>query len=160
MTKSNSDTAIKNRVIRFRGMTLNGEWVYGNLSVLSDPLHTIDSGSYISNSAGSPFAFKVRPETIEQFTGLHDKNGKGIFEGDIVQVGGNPYRSIIEYVSGENTWKEFNVGGVFVYSHIVGREHSNGVDWDLIETNAKRDKRAFCEVIGNVHENPELLNNE
>lgn len=61
----------------FKAKTCNGEWVAGFL-------HCKDDKWYISNKAGSPFAYEVRPDTICQCTGLRDKNGKLIWENDIV----------------------------------------------------------------------------
>lgn len=83
-----------NREILFRGKRVdNGEWIYGDLIQLHDGRKYIidnkfgacidDKGNFINTK--SQFVNEVIQETVSQYTGLTDKNGKKIFEGDIVQ---------------------------------------------------------------------------
>ncbi|MEC1543088.1 YopX family protein [Bacillus halotolerans] len=128
------------REIKFRGMGINGEWYTGNLSIIKQKIKSmgIDPGSYISNKAGVPFAYRVRPETVGQYTGLKDKNGREIYEGDIVI---DKRLNSAEVVFDD---------GCFCVIGYLG---------DL-RTHPIRDS-LFCgerfEVIGNIYENPELL---
>lgn len=128
------------REIKFRGMTLNKKWVYGNLSILKNHIEFIKPGFYISNSFGMPFAYSVRPETVGQATGLIDKDGRDIYEGDIVT---DCYKRLLQVVWQNHAFqfkalKETN----FLYAHI-------GQWFDGLTENP--------EVIGNIYENPELL---
>ncbi|EAC3828272.1 hypothetical protein Y528_05620 [Listeria monocytogenes] len=136
------------RTIEFRAQNINGVWVCGNLSILKKKIGNVATGSYISNSAGAPFAYKVRPETVSQFTGLKDKNGKKIFEGDIVKVTGDEdceFTSIVEYF-GEGDYPAFDMTAPEDYYF-----ESNKFSEILISSSYE------LEVIGNIHENPELL---
>ena len=63
-----------NREIKFRGKTKTGQWVFGYL-------HKDSEGTYILTEED---VYDVIPETVGQFTGLHDKNETEVYEGDII----------------------------------------------------------------------------
>ncbi|EAG8523443.1 hypothetical protein E0D96_02590 [Listeria innocua] len=131
------------RTIEFKAQNVNGAWVCGNLSILKKKIGNVDAGSYISNSAGAPFAYKVRPETVSQFTGLTDENGKKIFEGDIVEI------------------IEIDAFGNLDWNRLKGKVMFSEGAWLVT------DNRSFAiplwseineiKVIGNIYENPELM---
>lgn len=136
------------RPIEFKAQNVNGVWVCGNFSILKKKIGNVDAGSYISNSAGAPFAYKVRPETVSQFIGLTDKNGKKIFEGDIVKVTGDEdceFTSIVEYF-GESGYPAFDMRTPEDYYF-----ESNTFSEIIMSSSYE------LEVIGNIHENPELM---
>lgn len=84
-------------------------------------------------------------DTIGQFTGLHDKNGKEIYEGDIIAVNGMQIGYIVGDVRG------------YCYDVIYTPAKSNGEKaWPLYSV-VTIDYPNKCEVIGNIHDNPELL---
>lgn len=81
------------RTIKFRGIRLdNGEWVYGDL------LHLVD-GVYISNDNGNNMA-QVDLDTVGMNTGLKDKKGKEIYDGDILAHNGESFGYVVDGVRG------------------------------------------------------------
>lgn len=117
----------------FKAKICNGEWVAGFL-------HCKENKWYISNKAGAPFAFEVRPDTICQCTGLKDKNGKLIWENDIVNC-------LTEECCGCIGWNESEAGFYFNVLLEDGR----------FEEEYIYDYQDGIEVIGNIFDNPELI---
>lgn len=115
-------------------------FVYGSLIVSGEKYFicvfaVCNLTCYVDN--GTTSMVEVIPETVGQYTGLTDKNDKRIFEGDIVKFGGFEGEEIhsIGYVNG--VFRLFDKKGY--YSVSVHNYYS------------------FVEVIGNIHDNPELL---
>lgn len=116
------------RDIKFRGMSLNG-WVYGYYVVLPDGIGGLVDCVW---QLGADDAVPVNSEIIGQYTGLTDKNGTEIYEGDIVEC----------FVNG-NSHVSFKGG---LYGLIY--------DYTFIPFS---DVHGEMRVIGNIYENPELI---
>ncbi len=141
------------REIKFRSKsTSNKEWIYGNYAII-DGLPSIVEGSieFIDGSELRSYSWDyVIPETICQFTGLHDKNGKEIYEGDILRSVVNP--DIIMYVSYDVEETSFMAIQINKYTgtDLESRCH---IRREWITGFPK-------EVIGNIYDNPELIKRE
>lgn len=132
------------REILFRGKRVdNGEWVkgaYGNHTsfdamIMDRPYPTINGDLSALNF------WVVDPTTVGQFTGLTDKNGNRIFEGDIL-------KAIWQHLSNTDT-----VIGVVKYDNADFILETDG-HYLFFEDNIFSDE---CEVVGNIHDNHELL---
>lgn len=139
------------REIKFRGKDiLSGDWRYGYAQFNYDKTRAqIISPLRIDISAFPGQFFHVDKDTVSQFTGLRDKNGKDIYEGDILGVDINGMnKKLIGMVE----------GGVRGYCYdVVYLNHPKGEErWSLYGT-VIHDFPNKIEVIGNIHDNPELL---
>ena len=129
------------REILFRGKrTINGDWVYGDFvhgnerKSLRDSIFVYDSETQSFND------YEINPSTIGQYTGLTDKNGKRIFEGDIVKT---------DKFSEPN--KQYIIKYDLQFGAFIGQDRYN-----VYFVTFDGDSGEF-EVIGNIHDNPELL---
>lgn len=118
------------RTIKFRGKRIdNGEWVYGYLAD-EDYINDIDSIDLSS--------IEVDRDTVGQFTGLFDKNGKEIYEGDILFIGVKEGARIYNKVGIKD--------GCFGY---VGENTGELMPFCHYNVTEK--------IVGNIYDNPELL---
>ncbi|PGC72659.1 YopX family protein [Bacillus wiedmannii] len=122
------------REIKFRGMPIEDygdtKWFYGNAIVNYD-----DKLAYIEAS-GQGFV-PVKWETVSQYTGLSDKNGEEIYEGDILEFSGNVVAlGIVKYNENFATFQACNGNSGWLF----GNESGTNI-----------------EILGNIYENPELL---
>ena len=121
------------REILFRGKCkTDNEWLYGFPYVTRKNAVKIN---WYCSEFGSMRTDEVDPETVGQYTGLTDKNSKRIYEGDIAEYEGKYY--VVRY--SEKYAR-------FIFTRI-GSEYAVFTVFDYER----------CEVIGNIHDNPELL---
>ena len=116
------------RAIKFRGKDFLGRWHYGFL-------HRATGADTLMIQIDSFDSFGVIPDTVGQFTGLTDKNGKEIYEGDIITFD-NHLQGVSQVV--------YDYAG-----------------FDVVSNNYRTTLRPMMNnhirVIGNIHDNPELL---
>lgn len=149
------------RKIKFRGKRFdNGEWVVGSLLSIEDTCFIIEEGDFDFDYRTEAHAFwfdctqkEVDPDTIGQFTGLLDKNGKEIYEGDILR---SPLGNVVIVKFG---YKEH------IVKHDIFTDSFAAYGW--IVENVKNGITDFLdneflqgEVIGNIHDNPSLISDK
>lgn len=153
------------RTIKFRGKRCdNGEWVYGYYVESHHSWHGYHPHkAWILDDAitnGGFFALKgkraVVNESVGQFTGLHDKNGKEIYEGDIVlwirkkvHIEGRPVQDFSDVC--KIYYDEKKCAFYFRY------EMDCGACCGILDFNDDRAEISYIEVIGNIYDNHELL---
>ena len=134
------------RDIIFRGKREdNGEWITESETYIKD-----GDGTWLSDESHD--VVKVIPETVGQYTGLTDKNGTKIFEGDIVKLTDDcnnfEWKAVVVFG---------NPGGAYCWGwNFLPIDGYKGTT-DILMWVEMEATGAYCEVIGNIHDNPELL---
>lgn len=141
------------REVLFRGKrTENGEWVYGEYFGLCAVAN--DDGEvalkYLIHQSNDEPLYSVDAETVGQYTGLTDKKGKKIFEGDIVELydGETVWRAVVEFG---------NPNGNYSWGWQLSPLGKVDINTDILCWVEMEEAGAYCEVIGTIYDNPELL---
>lgn len=146
------------REIKFRGKNQQGKWIIGEILSLNKHKYIapqdgdwFDFIPWVDNNvfhAPDSDEYEVKQDTIGQYTGLHDKNGKEIYEGDIIlhhASNGEPMEHQVYYLDKEARFATKLIGYDFLDEGELTQRWLDEVGF---------------EVIGNVHDNPELLKTE
>jgi len=124
---------------KFRGLSIStGRWVYGNLVRQNNGIAYIlpvDKGWFKVD--------QVHPETVGQWTGLHDRNGREIYEGDLV----NMSYSNLSISECDPTAVEWITGG-----DSDGYFHGQWEGWGTEEGSSLLDIHSECSVLGTIHD--------
>ena len=127
----------------YRGKRIdNGEWVVGNLFIPDEVSHRKAPTEILVGTNVVRISHAVDPNTIGECTGLRDKNGKLIFEGDVVRVRGVDLPHWIDY--GEIREVKYRNGAFAPFD-----EYDSDCNTYVLAGD--------CEIIGNVIDNPEIL---
>lgn len=125
------------RTIKFRGKRVDTqEWTFGSLvECHNGRMGIVSMTKYCEDNGIEALIDEVLPETVGQFTGLTDKNGKKIWEGDIVKV---------DFLSDPICEVRYHTGSMMVYQRY-------GLGYYIHEVHND------CIIIGNIHDTPALL---
>ena len=128
------------REIKFRGINMEGQWVYGYLG--KDWDNDVSITTNFDSDVLCSCEYKVIPESVGQYTGLKDKNGREIYEGDILQ---HPNGTIAEI-----KYLDDLAAFVAVYA-LSGKIEMDYLDKEIINK---------CEIVWNRYESKQLLEGE
>lgn len=131
-----------NREIKFRGKTKSdGLWEFGSLLIENDKYYIYGTDNNW---------WEVIPETIGQYTGLKDKNGKEIYEGDIVHFTPKVGERVCDKLV---FWHDTNK--YFAICDIEDYQDKYSIDYHEMLTFYTQILQ-YSEIIGNIYDNPEL----
>lgn len=144
------------RTIKFRGKRLdNGEWVYGFLTCYTDKVSVIQHW----NEKGHLTGYGTNPELVGQWTGLVDRYGKEIFEGDICKFVILPEEEKVKQAKAllyVIQWKNACFGFKPLFPDLV---HADDKEWCPFwdDESGEMWHERYFEIISNIHDNPELM---
>lgn len=146
-----------NREIKFRGMcTQSGEWVYGYYLMDGETHRIFEINRKSLTSTGFYTGTRVIPETVGQYTGLKDKDGKEIYEGDVLKVN----KAHDHYINRNYVVIYDDAAFQIETPEVVGRCSIVKFIYDAFHKGAIEefaDYPILFSVLGNIHDNPELI---
>lgn len=127
------------RTIKFRGKSVDyGTWRYGSLIIHEDGSMAITGGA--NEFSSQLWSSQVHPESVGQWTGLVDRNGKEIFEGDVLRRDGH-----------QNMFIKFYKGAFC----LVSCDPVQRANWSPVT--CRGSDIIYREIIGNIIDSPELM---
>lgn len=146
------------RTIKFRGKRVNnGEWGYGDYHRRAGGVHCIIAMEPDEQGKVCYVVNQVDPKTVGQFTGLLDKNGDEIYEGDVLQRIPNEQYSDATGIPLDMLREDIGEGGDMVFVR-YDESQARVMYYSLIDRfNSPWLNTKYFTVIGNIHDNPELL---
>jgi len=134
------------REIKFRAKVENEDGII-ELKIVSRLTMFSGGGLYYAYCENDDYEYRLDPSDLMQFTGLKDRNGKEIYEGDIIKYhyfyfadGSEIEKECVCSVKWDDTFANFDAMDKEGFAHFLGNASDDGI-----------------EVIGNIYENPELL---
>ena len=146
-----------NHTIKIRGKSIYGdEWLLGSLIKIEEDRYAVIPNLNDIEIGKSIGMYEVCPETVGQFTGLLDKNGKEIYEGDIVEWSFFSYDCHGEQVYYLKGYIEWHQGG-FIFN-VTGNDFENAFFYAISDLNI--DTESDVKILGSIYDNPELIKEE
>lgn len=143
------------REIKFRGQAVNpfDNWVFGSLIIFKDC--STERSTYTIQGDGSRNI--IITKTLGQFTGLQDKDGKEIYEGDLLRDVPKSDWDMINYSCFEVFFHDGDANSDYNIGYTMNRMHNHGSVCGGYIPSFKPKQVSKMIVIGNIYENPELL---
>ena len=162
------------REIKFRGKRIdNGKWVEGGFAIIPPPLKCFQDGieergktcivaeheGYVAdwNMPRQMGMYDVDPATIGQYTGLRDKNGTQIFEGDVIELINADYETIRIVCEFGAAIRQIYENTVEITGFYFTRSNDGRKTFPTTHNYLGKHDKELYTVIGNIHDIPELI---